>query len=125
MSGACLRTMSVTACAKPGCLRPITLIGKSQGNASGELAASTGIAFGSGGNALSPARAHDLALEVLVELVHPAKHRAGAAVADRATIELDHRQHFLRRRRHPDLVGGAHLGFGNRAQLEREAMAAR
>src|SRR5256885_4465744 len=118
--------MSVTACARPGCLRPITLIGKSQGNASGELAASTGKSpRASGGNALSPARAHHLALKVLVELVHPAEYRTGAAVADRAAVELDHRQHFLRRRRHPNLVGGAHLGLGDRAQLEREAMAAR
>src|SRR5438874_101553 len=97
-SGACFTTISVTACAKPGCLRPITLIGKSQGNASRELSATTGIAnFASGRQRLAPARAHDLLLEVLVEPIHAAEDRAGPPVADRRTIEAHDGEHFLRR----------------------------
>src|SRR3954464_8809844 len=89
-SGACLTTISVTACAKPGCLRPMTLIGKSQGNASRELSASTGIASApSGGQRLAPPCAHDFLLEVLVEAIHPAEHRTGLAIADRRAVEPD------------------------------------
>src|SRR5512134_735903 len=68
---------------------------------------------------LSLAGAHHLLLELLVELVHAAEHGARAPVADALAVELDDRQNFLRRRRHPDLVGGAHLGFAHFAELER------
>src|SRR6185369_6609818 len=104
-SGAYFSTMSVTACAKPGCLRPMTLIGKSQGNASSELSATTGIANClSGGLRLAPPRAHHSVLEVLVQPVHAAEHRPGLAVADRRAVEAHDGEHFLGRGRDPDLV---------------------
>src|SRR6185503_20867272 len=107
--------MPVTDWTKRGCLRPITLIGKSQGKASGEPSATTGTSkplsphFFRRGLAL--ARAHHLLLELLVELVHAAEHRAGAAVADALAVELDDGQHFLGRGADPDFVGAAHLGL--------------
>src|SRR6185503_16624571 len=95
-SGACLRTMPVTAWTKRGCLRPITLIGKSQGNANGEFSATTGkVKFHSG--------------------------RYGHTLAG----ELDDGQNFLRRRGDPDFVGRAHFGFRDVAELERQAVGAR
>src|SRR6266850_1763899 len=104
--------MSVTACAKPGCLRPMTLIGKSQGNASNELSATSGIAHcTSGRQRLAPTRAHHPVLEVLVEPVHAAEERPGLAVADRRAVEAHDGKHFLGGRRHPDLVGGTQFGF--------------
>src|SRR5262245_32236285 len=96
-SGACLRTIPVTAWTKRGCLRPITLIGKSQGNSNGEPSATTGTSgFLLCRYRLALAGAHDLLLELLVELVHAPEHGARAAVADAPAIELDDRQHFLR-----------------------------
>src|SRR6185436_18935699 len=96
-SGACFITMSVTAWANPGCLRPITLIGKSQGNASSELSATTGMSAGlSGRQRLAPARAHHLVLEVLIEPVHAPEVRAGPAVAERHAVEPHDGQHLLR-----------------------------
>src|SRR3954467_13013442 len=67
-SRACRRTISVTVCAKPGCLRPITLIGKSQGNARADSCACT--ARPSGGNRLPLSGAHHGVLEILVQPVH-------------------------------------------------------
>src|SRR4051794_4713292 len=78
----------------------------------------------SGGDALSPARAHDLALEVLVELVHAAEERPRTAIAEWLAVELDHRQHLFGGGRDPDFVRGAHVGFGNVAELERHAVRA-
>src|SRR3954462_2019046 len=81
-SRACLSTMSVTACAKPRSFLPITLIGKSHGNASTD----------SGKDGLARrtpppvSRAHHLLLEVLVELVHAGKERPGPPVADRGRV---------------------------------------
>src|SRR5437588_1734655 len=96
-SGACLSTMSVTACAKPGCLRPITLIGKSQGNASGERSGTTGISGEpSGGDALPAPGAHDLLLEVLVQAVHAPEDGSGPPVADRPIVEAHDGEDFLR-----------------------------
>src|SRR5438270_12785030 len=86
-SGACLSTMSVTACAKPGCLRPITLIGKSQGNASGDGSGTTGISGEpSGGDALPAPGAHDLVLEVLVEAIRASDTRSLPGGADRSAV---------------------------------------
>src|SRR5258705_4882008 len=100
--------MSVTPWAKPGCLRPITLIGKSQGNANGKLSATTGMRTClSGRQGLAPARAHHLLLEVLVEPVHAPEHGPGTSVADWRAVEPHHGEHFLGRRGHPDLVGRA------------------
>src|SRR6267378_2381651 len=95
-SGACLSTISVTACAKPGCLRPITLIGKSQGNASGEASGTTGISTQpSDGYALPPG-AHDLVLEILVEAVHAPENRPGPPVTHRPAVEPYDGEHLLR-----------------------------
>ena len=44
---------------------------------------------------VSLAGAHHFLLELLIELVHAAEHRAGAAVADALAAELDDCQHFL------------------------------
>src|SRR5438105_306651 len=125
-SGACLSTMSVTACAKPGCLRPITLIGKSQGNASGEGSGTTGISGEpSGGDALPAPGAHDLVLEVLVEPIHAPENWSGPGVADRPAVELHDGEHLFRRGGDPELIGAAHLGFGEIAKLERQGVGAR
>src|SRR3954471_3187539 len=78
----------------------------------------------SGGDTLSPARAHDLALEVLVELVHAAEQRPRTAIADRLAVELNDRQHLFGGGRDPDLIRGAHGGFANVAELERQAVRA-
>src|SRR5689334_13319971 len=95
-SGACLSTISVTACAKPGCLRPITLIGKSQGNASGEGSGTTGISETPlCGYALPAPGAHHLLLEVLIQAVHAPEERSRPAVADQAAVEAHHRQNLL------------------------------
>src|SRR5512145_1926428 len=111
-SGACLRTMPVTDWTKRGCLRPITLIGKSQGNAKGEPSATTGTTgFLLSRHRLALAGAHDFLLELLVELEHAAEHRARAPLADAPAVELDDGEHFLGRGGDPELVGGAHLGF--------------
>src|SRR5918995_427271 len=111
-SGACLRTMPVTAWTKRGSLRPMTLIGKSHGKASSEPSATTGTrTFPLKRNRLALARPHHLLLELLVELVHAAEHRAGPALTDALAVELDNGEDFLRRRGDPDLVGGPHLGF--------------
>src|SRR6185503_15643480 len=129
-SGACLRTMPVTECTKRGSLRPITLIGKSQGKASGEPSATTGTGVLPLGphlylQRLALAGPHYLLLELLVELVHAAEHGARAAIADALAVELDDRQHLFRRRGDPDLVGGAHFGFGHVPEFERQAIGAR
>src|ERR671937_2702304 len=125
-SGTCLSTISVTACAKPGCLRPITLIGKSQGNASGEGSGTTGI---SGtplcGDALPAPGAHDVRLEVLIEAIHPPEYGPRPAVAHRPAVEPHDGKDLLRRRGDPELVGGAHLVFRDVAQFERQAVGAR
>src|SRR5919197_4031892 len=97
-SGTCLSTISVTACAKPGCLRPITLIGKSQGNASGEGSATTGISGQpSDGYALPAPGAHDPVLEVLVEAVHAPEYGTRPAIAHRASVELHNGEDLFRR----------------------------
>src|SRR5215216_337857 len=118
-SGACLRTMPVTECTKCGSLRPITLIGKSQGKASSEPSATTGTrVFPLSGNSLALSGPHHLVLELLIELVYAAEHGAGPAIADALAVELDDREHLFRRRSYPDLVGRAHFGFGHVPELE-------
>src|SRR5262245_65016673 len=102
-SRACLRTISVTAWAKPRSFLPITLIGKSHGKASAD-SGTDGLALG--GHRLPLSGAHHLLLELLVELVHAAEERSGPPVADRDSVERDDGQHFLGRRADPDLVGG-------------------
>src|SRR3954452_6847951 len=92
-SGACRRTISVTVCAKPGCLRPITLIGNSQGNARADSCACT--ARPSGGNRLPLSGAHHRELEILVQAMHAPEYRPGLAAADASAIEVHDRQHFL------------------------------
>src|SRR5262245_54409420 len=109
-SGACLSTMSVMICAKPRSFLPMILIGKSQGKANGD----------SGRDRLSLAGAHDLLLEVLVQLVHAAERRPGLAVADRPAVQADDREHLLRRGADPDFVRAAHLGLGHVAELDRQ-----
>src|SRR5687768_17534019 len=111
-SAACLSTISVTACAKPRSFLPITLIGKSQGKASGD----------SGRDRLALSSAHDLLLELLVELIHARKNRPGAAVADACAVERYHRQHLLRRGREPQLVGSADFVLLQRPEFERQAV---
>src|SRR5262245_49198824 len=98
-SGACLSTMSVMFCAKPRSFLPMILIGKSQGKANGD----------SGRNRLSLARPHHLLLEVLVGLIHALEDRPRLAVADLFSVQGDDREHFLRGRADPELVGGAHF----------------
>src|SRR5688500_9885383 len=71
-SMACLSTISVTLWAKPRSFLPITLIGKSQGKASGD----------SGSDRLALSSAHDLLLELLVELIHARKNRPAAALPE-------------------------------------------
>src|ERR1700694_356043 len=89
-SGADLSTISITVCAKRGSFRPITLIGKSQGKASGEPSATTGIGgCPSGRHRLAFARVHHLLLELLVKLVHAPENGAGLAVADLPAIQRD------------------------------------
>src|SRR5256885_1339563 len=67
---------------------------------------------------LALARPHHLQLELLVERVHAPEKRARPAVADLAPVELDDREHFLGRGAHPELVGDAHLGLRDVAQLD-------
>src|SRR6267378_741955 len=96
-SGACLRTISITVCAKRGSFRPITLIGKSQGKASDEPSATTGMSrCPSDRYCLAFARAHHLLLELLVELVEPPENGAAPAVADPLAIQHNDGQYFLR-----------------------------
>src|SRR5258706_14370309 len=110
-SGACLSTILSTLCAKPPSRRPMILIGKAVGNASA--------ASGSGGLAFLPCT-HDLLLEFLVQAMHLAKHRPGLARADRLAIQSHDREHLLGGGRHPELVGAAHLGLAEVAELERQ-----
>src|SRR3954463_385784 len=91
-SGACLTTISVMFWAKPRSFLPMILIGKSQGKAKGD----------SGRNRLSLARAHDLLLELLVQLVHAAEHRPRAPVAYLPAVQTDDGEHFLGGGRHPE-----------------------
>src|SRR5687768_613059 len=70
-SMACLSTISVTLWAKPRSFLPITLIGKSQGKASGD----------SGRDRLALSSAHYFLLELLVERVHARKNGSRAAIA--------------------------------------------
>src|SRR3954464_1847761 len=111
-SGACLTTISVMFWAKPRSFLPMILIGKSQGKANGD----------SGRNRLSLARAHDLLLELLIELVHAPEYGAGLALADRLAIERDDREHFLGRRRHPEFIRAAHLGLTDVPEFHRQAV---
>src|SRR3712207_6757840 len=103
--------MSTTACANPCSLRPMPLIGKPQGKLSAEPVSSDS-------GRLALARAHDLLLELLVEPVHALEDRARAALADRGAVQPDDGENFLRGRAHPELVGAAHFGLRDRAQLQ-------
>src|SRR5579859_6499225 len=102
-SGACRATTSITACAKPFCVRPMILIGNSQGKASSG-------ASGSGMNR----GAHHLRLVLLVERVDAREHRARAAgvlaAADGLAVQRGDGHDFARGGRDPDLVGTAQLG---------------
>src|SRR3954464_12876919 len=109
-SGACLTTISVMFWAKPRSFLPMILIGKSQGKANAD----------SGRNRLSLARAHDLLLELLIELVHAPEYRARLALANRLAIERHDREHFLGGRGHPHFVRAAHLGFADVPELHRQ-----
>src|SRR5688572_22033005 len=122
--------MPVTEWTKRGSLRPMTLIGKSQGKARGEPSATSGTGTSSQARplclqSLALARTHHLLLELLVELVHAAEKRTRAAVPDALAVELDDRQHFLRGGSDPDLVGGAHLGFAHFPELDRQVVGVR
>src|SRR5262249_34543130 len=96
-SGACRATTSSTACAKPFCVSPMTLIGNSQGNASSGVSGS-----GMGRSA------HHLRFVLLVERVRALEHGTGparvGAAADRLAVERGDRHDLARGRRDPDFV---------------------
>src|SRR5262245_23046823 len=105
-SGAWRFTTSITACAYPAWVSPMTLMGNSQGKAR------TGASLsGMGGGA------HHARLILLVQPVDLHAYRAGLSRADRLAVERGDGKHLARGRGHPDLVGGAQLALLDGADL--------
>src|SRR5215831_18128822 len=128
-SSACRSTISETVCANPSSRRPITFMGKTQGNVSSEGCGSSGrlivgvcmpFMWGRARNLSSRHRAvrGEPGLVVLVERVHAAEERAGLAAAHGLAVQRGDREHLLGRRGEPDLVRGAQFRLGDAAHLE-------
>src|SRR5437867_11212844 len=96
------------ASTKPSTRAPITLIGNALGYSISEVS--------------SVLRSQALRrLRTLVGLIEAPIDRprlaAQRAVTHRLAVERGHRQHFLGGGAEQDLVGGEHIGLGNRAQV--------
>src|SRR5688500_9192015 len=103
---------------KPSEATPITLIGNSLGySMSEEPSPGTGMR--------KPPSDRLRQLGALVRLIQPRVHRPGLAaqraVAHWLVVEPGHRQDLLARRADHQLVGGAHVVFGDRPQVVRDA----
>src|SRR5260221_4831797 len=98
-SGACLRTISITAAVKPPSRRPMILIGNAVGKAMTD-SISSGLSFLS--------CTHHLLLEFLIERVDAAEQRARRAASHRPTVERHDREHFLAPGGDPGFVPAAH-----------------
>src|SRR5258707_5348575 len=117
-SGAWRFTTSITACANPACVFPMTLMGKSQGNAR------TGESFSD----MDGGGTHHLGLVLLVQRVDagadgPSLSRVFAP-SDRLSVEGCDGEHLPRGRGDPDFVRRAQLALGDGANLVRERVGA-
>src|SRR5919204_2843802 len=73
---------------------------------------------------LALARAHDLLLELLVELVDAPEYRARTAIADLLAVERDDRKNLLGGRSDPELIGRACFRLGDFLEAKRHGVGA-